>query len=113
MLCLRCKLSGTGNWHGSYCNGCWNDARREIHRAHRIVQQAVRSGKLPRLRGVMCWDCRRELATAYDHRDYAQPLRVTPVCHDCNRKRGPARHPSPGAKLDKTLEQIWPHSKAA
>jgi len=53
---------------------------------------AIRRGELPRLSKVevLCVDCRRRRATDYDHRDYAKPLEVEPVCHWCNKKRGPA-----------------------
>lgn len=58
--------------------------------AHMAVFLAVRAGRLPRLDGsVPCVDCRQP-ATEYDHREYAKPLDVEPVCRPCNLRRGPA-----------------------
>lgn len=61
-------------------------------RAMNIVSLAVKNGELPNLkkRIVFCVDCKESRATEYDHRDYSQPLKVYPVCHPCNTKRGPA-----------------------
>jgi hypothetical protein len=57
---------------------------------YRRVHQAIQKGVLLPLDGaVLCVDC-GESATEYDHRDYAKPLEVDPVCGRCNRKRGPA-----------------------
>jgi hypothetical protein len=60
-------------------------------RAHSIVSQAVKDGKLPDLKKVKtkCSDCEKR-AVHHDHRDYARPLEVSPVCRGCNRKRGSA-----------------------
>jgi hypothetical protein len=59
-------------------------------RASHIVSKAVRAGKLPRLDGLIpCRDCGRP-ARCYDHRAYARPLDVVPVCISCNKLRGPA-----------------------
>lgn len=46
-------------------------------------------GRLPRLskNNVPCVDCGNR-AVHYDHRDYAKPLEVEPVCQSCNMKRG-------------------------
>jgi len=38
----------------------------------------------------MCTDCGAQ-ARDYDHRDYARPLDIEPVCRRCNQKRGPAK----------------------
>lgn len=57
---------------------------------HKAVSKAVKEGDLPRLDGsIRCVDC-GEPAKNYDHRDYAKPLDVEPVCISCNLKRGPA-----------------------
>jgi hypothetical protein len=55
------------------------------------VSSMVRLGLLPNLRvaAVPCTDCGKR-ATCYDHREYARPEVVQPVCNGCNRKRGPA-----------------------
>jgi hypothetical protein len=55
------------------------------------VAKAVKEGRLPKLDGsIPCADCGNP-ARAYDHREYAKPLDVTPVCRPCNVKRGPAK----------------------
>lgn len=57
--------------------------------AHSRVAVAIKHGKLAALDGsVVCVDC-GEPAACYDHRDYAKPLQVEPVCDKCNGKRGP------------------------
>jgi len=64
--------------------------RRE--RALYAVAVAVAIGVLPSLRSgaVPCKDCAKP-ATQYDHRDYAKPLEVEPVCGRCNLKRSAAK----------------------
>jgi len=54
------------------------------------VATAINRGLLAKLDGsVKCVDCGKP-ARVYDHRDYAHPLDVDPVCKRCNQKRGPA-----------------------
>jgi hypothetical protein len=61
-------------------------------RASKAVARAVRAGLLPRLDGsISCVDCGKP-AEAYDHRDYTEPLVVSPVCTRCNVLRGPGRY---------------------
>ncbi len=64
---------------------------RAAQRAQQIAHRAVLAGKLPDLkrRKVKCEDCNKR-ACVYDHRDYAQPLEVAPVCNGCNIRRGKA-----------------------
>lgn len=59
--------------------------------ASRMVKAAIDAGALPSLRdgATKCTDCDRP-ADRYDHRNYAQPLLVEPVCARCNALRGPA-----------------------
>lgn len=58
--------------------------------AHRYVARAIALGDIPALDGsVLCVDCEQP-AAHYDHRDYARPLQVEPVCVSCNARRGPA-----------------------
>jgi Fe-S-cluster-containing dehydrogenase component len=68
------------------CNAC-SDAR--IKLVAPVVARAVKDGKLPSARTKLCVDCGAR-AQGYDHRDYDEPLRVVPVCHTCNARRGPA-----------------------
>ena len=54
------------------------------------VSRAIQTGHLAPLDGtISCVDCGRS-ATCYDHREYAKPLDVSPVCWSCNRRRGKA-----------------------
>jgi hypothetical protein len=66
--------------------------RKAAFRAQQKVCRAVKSGEMPSLKKevIMCADCKTDRAVCYDHRDYAFPLDVSPVCHSCNLKRGPA-----------------------
>lgn len=64
------------------------------HRARRLVLDAVARGRLPAVDTLICVDCGGP-ATVYDHRDYAAPLDVQPVCDFCNRYRGPASLDAP------------------
>jgi DNA-binding transcriptional regulator YdaS (Cro superfamily) len=57
--------------------------------AHRAVAAEVKAKRIPPARLLACVDCSRQ-ARDYDHRDYAQPLAVQPVCRSCNLRRGPA-----------------------
>lgn len=63
----------------------------EQERAADEVWKAIKLGKLPALAKtyVKCTDCDRR-AACYDHRLYSKPLDVHPVCHKCNKARGPA-----------------------
>lgn len=59
--------------------------------AMKAVGAAIVMGLLPKLSGsVACVDCERP-AQVYDHRAYARPLDVQPVCRSCNSRRGPAK----------------------
>lgn len=62
---------------------------------HAAVNRAVKAGVLPDLScgEYACSDC-GGVASEYDHRDYARPLDVDPVCRSCNCKRGAAVYPS-------------------
>lgn len=70
-------------------------------KAHNFVNQAVLQGQLADLKkyNVGCVDCGKR-ATCYDHRDYARPLDVDPVCDSCNCLRGPAINWLPEASLE-------------
>lgn len=58
-------------------------------RATRLVKAAVKRGELPNLKRqiVKCADCDAR-AVAFDHRYYAKPLEVEPVCRRHNGLRG-------------------------
>ena len=60
--------------------------------ARSMVAAAIKSGVLPSLKAgdVACADC-GAVADRYDHRNYARPLEVDPVCATCNQLRGAGR----------------------
>lgn len=64
-------------------------------RSHSLVQQAIKRGLLPNLKGgdFACCDC-GGVAHEYDHRDYGRPFDVEPVCRSCNKQRGTATWPT-------------------
>lgn len=73
------------------CNRA-RDAQRTAASARALaaVQRAKERGELTWLPdGTPCVDCGEE-AMVYDHREYARPLDVDPVCISCNKLRGPA-----------------------
>lgn len=81
------------------CGPCWRRNEKERYviagPAQRLVAKAIRKGLLPKLDGsVMCVDCGKP-AQVYDHREYAKPLEVDPVCKRCNVRRGPAKEVAP------------------
>lgn len=65
-------------------------------RCHSAVQAAIKRGLLPSLKSgeYACTDCGC-VAHEYDHRDYARPFDVQPVCRSCNKQRGTALWPTP------------------
>lgn len=64
-------------------------------KAHNLVHAAIEAGRLPALTGtIKCRDCGKP-ARVYDHRDYSRPLKVVPVCHSCNTRRGTAKNKLP------------------
>lgn len=70
----------------------------ENNPARRAVAAAVKAGLLVNLKKdyTVCADAAIRLtcagrASMYDHRDYARPLDVEPVCRSCNGRRGAAR----------------------
>ena len=71
---------------------------RTQQRAHGIVAQAVKAGRL--IRPSACSSCGRECEPQGHHSDYTIPLEVVWLCRSCHRKRhgrsfGPA-HSSAG-----------------
>lgn len=81
-----------------FCMNCVSEYAKQYSRAMREVRfqvyGAVKEGRLPRAATLKCVDCGKQ-ARDWDHRDYAKPLDVEPVCRSCNRKRGPAlNHPT-------------------
>lgn len=57
--------------------------------AGRLLNREIAAGRMPKAKGLVCADCGL-MAQVYDHRDYAKPLEVQPVCRSCNMIRGHA-----------------------
>lgn len=80
MRCPRCswvRMASLDMWSGrSFASG--------------IVAAAIRYGVLKKATECTCADCGKP-AQEYDHRDYAKPLDVDPVCRSCNILRGPGK----------------------
>lgn len=62
-----------------------------VYEAKKAVYCAVRSGLIPRVKGLICQYC-GDRAAAYDHRDYARSLDVQPVCTSCNKILGEGKN---------------------
>jgi hypothetical protein len=78
-------------------------------RCHQLVKLAVQTGELPPPTKSFCYDCVAP-ATEYDHRDYAKPYDVEPVCRPCNSKRGSAKNndrPYHNGIEGKGYSQLW------
>lgn len=74
------------------CDRAYSLAKyKPIRRASARVHSAIEAGRLARPTEHTCVDCGKP-ATEYDHRDYSKPLEVDPVCHPCNKRRGPGLH---------------------
>jgi hypothetical protein len=80
--------------HTRLCRPAGVDIRWQL-RAGSAVYRAIQRGELTNLKKkrVRCTDCTAR-AVEYDHRDYAKPLEVQPVCRSCNLKRGTAAYPN-------------------
>jgi hypothetical protein len=99
MPCGRCGTEVLLLRWANWCEECKKSPEYQRYlissAAHRIVQKAVRKGLLPKLDGsILCTDCTAP-AAVYDHREYAKPLAVEPVCKSCNVRRGPATDMAP------------------
>lgn len=94
--CSQCRKEMPRSTRSGLCYGCINKtqmvAYRHIRKATAKVSNAVKSGRLRSPRTMQCKDCGGR-ATEYDHRDYSKPLDVEPVCHSCNKLRGPGLRP--------------------
>lgn len=91
-VCFYCDRPMTRHYHAVACWDCMRKRQAYMDRAHKLVSVAVLIGRLPSKLGKLCVDCGAP-AHAYDHRDYARPLDVEPVCRACNHRRGPATFP--------------------
>lgn len=97
--CFRCGKEALIYNHRQWCDNCKKSPEWQRYRisslGHMAVSKAVRKGLLPKLDGsIVCVDCGAP-AEVYDHREYAKPLEVDPVCRGCNVRRGPAKETAP------------------
>ena len=97
--CLECGKEGLFFAGKGTCVDCrlprYKALRAARGSASLMVRKAIEAGTLPRLDGsIPCVDC-GEPAKVYDHRSYAKPLDVDPVCLSCNCLRGPAVETAP------------------
>jgi hypothetical protein len=92
LLCHRELPSYWGSKRCGFCNSKWTSIQSRVSgqsAAGLTVNRAIKDGKLPAASNMKCVDCGNP-AQVYDHRDYAKPLEIEPVCKSCNRKRGSA-----------------------
>jgi len=54
-------------------------------KAHRVTNNAVRYGKLPKPGEQICKRCKKRKAQQYHHPDYSKPLDVIPLCRRCHK----------------------------
>lgn len=89
--CGKAEVTSGGNQHFKCkkCKSGKSDGEILQEKAGRQVAKAVRKGLLPPATSKRCVDCKVR-AEVYDHREYAKPLDVVPVCRRCNILRGPA-----------------------
>lgn len=73
-----------------FCMKCLRVYTKIKGRANGVVAKAVREGRLRPIRECACAECGKP-AYGYDHRYYAEPLRVRPLCRSCGYHAGPAR----------------------
>ena len=88
-LCIDCGAKHgrhTNAWRCMPCSNRVGEAQKLVRRA---IVKAIKDGSLKNPKDCACVDC-GSVAMDYDHRSYARPLDVAPVCRSCNQRRGPA-----------------------
>jgi hypothetical protein len=90
--CVHCGvvLAQRHNTSKRCCLDCEHQTENDKRRARYHIVKAIASGTMLPASRYECWDC-NEPAVCYDHRNYARPLDVQPVCKACNGRRGPAK----------------------
>jgi len=96
MRTIDCEMCGRtvarNNAQHRFCSRCGSLRHSAFARLtgpiSNAVAAAIRRGELAHPKTLVCVDCGKP-AKDYDHRDYSRPLDVDPVCHGCNRLRGP------------------------
>lgn len=97
---IRPRFDGKYRRTSTRCEQCrvmywgWKDRFSGKDRAIGLITLAKARGELQPATDFACVDCGRP-AEQYDHRDYARPLDVEPVCRSCNVMRGSAQPINP------------------
>lgn len=97
-VCYRCKYEWISRVEDiRTCAKCrspyWNKAKTDGEYynmqtfALRIVSISRKEGLLADPKTLKCMDCGKN-AKYWEHRNYARPLLVDPICQKCNIKRG-------------------------
>lgn len=71
------------------CVECEALRERAKQAAQRAIQREIKAGRMTKANVHRCVDCGQK-AEMWEHRSYAEPLNVEPVCRSCNHARGPA-----------------------
>ena len=84
------RNSGAWDEHGTICSSCngkktnlWRKNNKKRNRVSWKMQNAIRSGRLPRANTLSCAVC-GEPAEHYHHDNYDKPLDVIPLCRQCH-----------------------------
>lgn len=89
--CMYCGFPTRENSVRKFCANCRKLISRMKVNAYYRVRKAILNGSLKKPNLLGCVDCGKT-AKYYEHRDYRKPLKVDPICHGCNLRRGPATH---------------------
>lgn len=88
--CCYCGDKTKREPNAIYCWPCYDARQPALLAGVAATRKAIREGLLAPIDECYCVDC-GAFAEMYDHRDYAKPLDVDPVCRRCNIRRGPAQ----------------------
>lgn len=105
VTCAECQISferfAVGSARVIHCDHCRLTRFAVQQHAAKVLNQAIRDGKIKCAKGQSCVDCGKP-ALCLDHRNYLAPLEVEPVCRSCNFKRPPAIWKSPMTRPHKS-----------
>lgn len=98
ITCEECsrvfEIYAVGTARTIHCDVCRRRRFRVQKHAAKVLNQAIRDGKVKCAKGQDCVDCGKP-ARCLDHRNYLDPTNVEPVCYSCNFKRPPAKWRDP------------------
>lgn len=84
IVCEACGHRDSTRNDGRFCRGCQRFKSAVVNQ----VGYAIKKGIIQRASCFECVRCGKQ-AKEYDHRDYAKPMDIQPMCRSCN-KRMPA-----------------------